>query len=197
MLKAELIKLAEWAWKDAPDTDEQQAIYSRALRDKLGKLKLTYRVVWEPGPGDEVRERVEAVKRWFVNDWQTLDNKIKSSIVEGVAVFLAMFDMPDVAKVFCPDAPEIPGDPQAISVQAQARKKAAPPAPRKGQETQEPSTGDGHSQEPDKRPGAGAAPWAGLESDKKPDGGAEEKKPIPGKAGADRNRGAATPAPAP
>ena len=157
VLKAELIKLAEWAWKDAPDTDEQQAVYSRALRGKLDKLKLTYRVVWEPGPGDEVRERVEAVKRWFVNDWQTLDNKIKSSIVEGVSVFLALFDMPDVAQVFCPDAPEVPDDPQAISVQAQARKKAELAATRKGQETQEPSTGDGHSQEPDKRPGAGVA----------------------------------------
>ena len=190
VLKAELIKLAEWTWKDAPDTDEQQAVYSRALRDKLDKLKLTYRVVWEPGPGDEVRERVEAVKRWFVNDWQTLDNKIKSSIVEGVSVFLAMFDLPDVAKVFCPDAPEIPGDPQAISIHAQARKKAAPPATRKGQETQEPSTGDGHFQEPDKCPGAGVAePGAGLESDKKPDGDDEEKKPIPGKAGADRIEG--------
>ena len=179
VLKAQLIKLAEWAWKDAPDTDEQQAVYSRPLRDKLDKLKLTYRVVWEPGPGDEVRERVEAVKRWFVNDWQTLDNKIKSSIVEGVAVFLAMFDMPDVAKVFCPDAPEVPGDPQAIFVQAQARKKAELAATRKGQETQEPSTGDGHSQEP----------AAGLESDKKPDGDDEEKKPIPGKAGAERIEG--------
>ena len=72
------------------------------MLNKLDELKLTYRVVWDPGPGDEVRERVEAVKRWFVNDWQTLDNKVKSSIVEGVSVFLAMFDMPDVAKVFCP-----------------------------------------------------------------------------------------------
>ena len=190
VLKAELIKLAEWAWKDAPDTDEQQAVYSRPLRDKLDKLKLTYRVVWEPGPGDEVRERVEAVKRWFVNDWQTLDNKIKSSIVEGVAVFLALFDMPDVAQVFCPDAPEIPDDPQAISVQAQARKKAALAATRKGQETQEPSTRDGHSQEPDKGPGAGVEKAeAGLGSDKKPDGDDEEKKPIPGKAGADRIEG--------
>ena len=190
VLKAELIKLAEWAWKDAPDTDEQQAVYSRPLRDKLDKLKLTYRVVWEPGPGDEVRERVEAVKRWFVNDWQTLDNKIKSSIVEGVSVFLALFDMPDVAQVFCPDAPEVPDDPQAISVQAQARKKAAQAATRKGQETQEPSTRDGHSQEPDKGPGAGVEKAeAVLESDKKLDGDDEEKKPIPGKAAANRIEG--------
>ena len=143
LVGANKMALAEWVWKGAADPKEQRAVYSRPLRDKLDKLKLTCRVVWDPGPGDEVRERVEAVKRWFVNDWQTLDNKIKSSIVEGVSVFLAMFDMPDVAKVFCPDAPEIPDDPQAISVQAQAREKAALAATRKGQETQEPPKGPG------------------------------------------------------
>ena len=177
---ANKMELAEWVWKGAADPKEQRTVYSRALRDKLGKLKLTYRVVWDPGPGDEVRERVEAVKRWFVNDWQMLDNKIKSSIVEGVSVFLAMFDMPDVAQVFCPDAPEMPDDPQAISVQAQARKKAELAATRKGQETQE----------PDKGPGAGVEKAEeGLESDKKPDGDDEEKKPIPGKAGENRIEG--------
>ena len=101
-----------------------QAVYTRPMKAKLDELKITYRIVWEPGAGDEVRERVEAVKRWFVHDWQTLDNKVKSSIVEGVSVFLAMFDMPDVAKVFCPDAPEVPDDPQAITVQAQLRRIA-------------------------------------------------------------------------
>ena len=68
---------------------------------------------------------MEAVKRWFVHDWQTLDNKIKSSIVEGVSVFLAMFDMPDVAKVFCPAAPHISDDPQAIILQAQLKRLKA------------------------------------------------------------------------
>ena len=100
--QAHIMTLAEWLWKDIPGTEEVRAAYSRPMLNKLDELKLTYRVVWDPGPGDEVRERVEAVKRWFVNDWQTLDNKVKSSIVEGVSVFLAMFDMPDVAKVFCP-----------------------------------------------------------------------------------------------
>ena len=111
LVGANKMALAEWVWEGAGNPKEQQAVYSRALKEKLDKLKLTYRVVWEPGRGNDVRERVEAVKRWFVHDWQTLDNKIKSSIVEGVSVFLAMFDMPDVAKVFCPDAPDISDDP--------------------------------------------------------------------------------------
>ena len=57
------------------------------MKAKLDQHKIAYRIVWEPGPGDEVRDRVETVKRWFVHDWQTLDNKVKSSIVEGVSVF--------------------------------------------------------------------------------------------------------------
>ena len=67
-----------------------------------------------------MRERVAAVKRWFENDWQKLDNKIKSSIVEGVSVFLSMFDMPDVAAVFCPPPPEVSDDPRRIGPKARA-----------------------------------------------------------------------------
>ena len=52
-----------------------------------------------------MRHRVEAVGRWYANDWQKLDNKIKSSIVEGVSVFLSIFDLPEVARVFCPPCP--------------------------------------------------------------------------------------------
>ena len=54
----------------------------------------------------EIRLRVEAVHRWYVDDWNTLDNKIRSNIVEGVSVFLSMFDLPAVARVFCPPEPE-------------------------------------------------------------------------------------------
>ena len=54
----------------------------------------------------EIRLRVEAVNRWYVHDWNTLDNKIRSSIVEGVSVFLSLFDVPAVARVLCPPAPQ-------------------------------------------------------------------------------------------
>ena len=71
----------------------------------------------ESSSAREIRLRVEAVNRWYVHDWNTLDNKIRSSIVEGVSVFLSMFDLPSVARVFCPPAPGAastgydPGDP--------------------------------------------------------------------------------------
>ena len=119
ILQAQPMNLAEWVWDDTDDPEESQAEYTRPMEAKLDELGIDYRIVWESGPGEEMRERVEAVKRWFVHDWQALDNKVKSSIVEGVSVFLAMFDMPDVAKVFCPKAPKESDDPQAIEAQAQ------------------------------------------------------------------------------
>ena len=118
--KPKMFDLAEWDMKSTPDGKEMRAVYTVELGHKLEELEIQPRIVWEPGAGDDVRERVAAVKRWFENDWQKLDNKIKSSIVEVVSVFLSMFDMPDVAAVFCPPAPEVSDDPKHIGPKARA-----------------------------------------------------------------------------
>ena len=124
-LAPQLENLEQWDWTRTPGGQQHRAVYTRPLKAKLEELKITHEIVWESGPGKDTRERVEAIKRWFVHDWQNLDNKIKSSIVEGVSVFLSMFDMPDVAKVFCPAAPHITDDPQAIILQAQIKRLKA------------------------------------------------------------------------
>src|SRR6202451_3025693 len=47
--------------------------------------------------------QLEAVKRWFNDDWRRIEPKLRTSIVEGVSVFLSLFDdNPKVKKVFCP-----------------------------------------------------------------------------------------------
>lgn len=49
------------------------------------------------------RWQFEAVKRWFYHDWLRIDNKLRTSIVEGISVFLSLFDdNPAVKRVFCP-----------------------------------------------------------------------------------------------
>ena len=58
------------------------------------------------GAGGEFREQVEAVERWYRKDWMALDAKLRTSIVEGISVFLSLFDQPDVAGVFCPPPPD-------------------------------------------------------------------------------------------
>ena len=114
-------ELADWTWTTVVGEELWETTASTALREKLEELKLTCRVVWEPGSGTDIRERVEAVKRWYIHDWQKLDNKIKSSIVEGVSVFLSLFDMPDVARVFCPPPPKDRAGVEAGDMEAKAQ----------------------------------------------------------------------------
>jgi hypothetical protein len=48
-------------------------------------------------------QQLEAVKRWFYNDWRRIEPKLRTSIVEGISVFLSLFDdNPAVKKSFCP-----------------------------------------------------------------------------------------------
>ncbi len=99
--------VAAWVWKKHPvDPDD---VITRGTPERIAVLTthdITYRIErTETEAAKEIRLRVEAVHRWYVHDWNTLDNKIRSSIVEGVSVFLSMFDLPAVARVFCPPPP--------------------------------------------------------------------------------------------
>ena len=49
------------------------------------------------------QEILEGVKRWFYQDWRRIENKLRTSIVEGISVFLSLFDdNPVVKRTFCP-----------------------------------------------------------------------------------------------
>ena len=92
---------------DPADRNRFRARAEAAVLTYLTQHQITHdRERFESTTAQEIRLRVEAVNRWYVHDWNTLDNKIRSSIVEGVSVFLSMFDLPSVARVFCPAAPE-------------------------------------------------------------------------------------------
>ena len=62
------------------------------------------RTVHGPDPANaEKLAQLEAVKRWFNDDWRRIEPKLRTSIVEGVSVFLSLFDdSPKVKRVFCP-----------------------------------------------------------------------------------------------
>ena len=119
----------EWVTIDATETRNEEQIFAldelgfvshpmdpTRLRAKPSAEAIKYlkdhKITWtaerrESASAQDIRLRVEAVNRWYVHDWNTLDNKIRSSIVEGVSVFLSMFDLPSVSRVFCPAAPRI------------------------------------------------------------------------------------------
>ena len=87
-----------------------QAPDSEALRETLNKLKVSMDVWTEPPTIQAAlsdRRRLDAIKRWYEHDWSKLDTKVASTIVEGLSVFLSVFDLPDVADVFCPPAPVV------------------------------------------------------------------------------------------
>jgi len=57
-----------------------------------------------PVPEDK-KEQLEAVKRWYDHDWKRIEPKLRTSIVEGISVFLSLFDdNPAVKRTFCPPA---------------------------------------------------------------------------------------------
>jgi len=62
------------------------------------------RSVLDPSQAEpEKLEQLEAVKRWFEDDWKRIEPKLRTSIVEGISVFLSLFDdNPKVKRVFCP-----------------------------------------------------------------------------------------------
>jgi hypothetical protein len=84
-----------------------------------------HKIPYEVRTGDAAicadrRHRLEAIDRWFTNTWRRLDSRVKASIVEGVVVFLSLFDEnPAVYRAFCPPRavyadPAKPGQPQPL-----------------------------------------------------------------------------------
>jgi hypothetical protein len=77
--------------------------------------------IYQPQPVDpRKRELFEAVDRWYWEHWKHLRADIKTSVVQGIAVFLSLFDTdPDVKRVFCPpkelyQGQCLPTDPDAV-----------------------------------------------------------------------------------
>ena len=98
--------LRKWTWTRVPGTGKVASRLAPALEARLKELKVNYRTEDTSGvAGSEFAERVEAVARWYVKDWSELDAKLRTSIVEGISVFLSLFDQPEVAGVFCPPPP--------------------------------------------------------------------------------------------
>ena len=99
--------LEGWGWDMAPGAGTVACRFDAERGARLEKLKVEYAT--EPvgsGAGREYAEQVDAVERWYRKDWMALDAKLRTSIVEGISVFLSLFDQPDVAGVFCPPPPK-------------------------------------------------------------------------------------------
>jgi hypothetical protein len=77
------------------------------LCDMLRNKKIPFQFSSDSSSDRDFRkwEQLEAVKRWFHHDWKRIEPKLRTSIVEGISVFLSLFDdNPDVKRTFCPPA---------------------------------------------------------------------------------------------
>jgi hypothetical protein len=87
-----------------------RAPHSEALLSYLESQVIVYELQTESGRAidglicdDDKRQQFEAVQRWFYQDWARIEPKLRTSIIEGISVFLSLFDdNPDVKRVFCP-----------------------------------------------------------------------------------------------
>jgi hypothetical protein len=89
-----------------PNEDRYLAPATPELRQTLRKRGIPYesRSLHDPSQAEpEKLDQLQAVKRWFDEDWRRIEPKLRTSIVEGISVFLSLFDdNPKVKKVFCP-----------------------------------------------------------------------------------------------
>jgi TraM recognition site of TraD and TraG len=110
---------------------KNKAERSRDLEQKLDPLapEIRYEIHREPLPQtDPIKwEHLESVRRWYKNDWMQLETKLRTSIVEGISVFLSLFDDPHIKKIFCP--PKETYDPQLNIRNEQGQFKYGTPLP--------------------------------------------------------------------
>lgn len=97
--------LSAWPWHDDADGRETWTEWSGDLEETLRAARVHWRIDdAKPSPGlaDKVAQ-FEAVKRWFEDDWTRIEPKLRTSIIEGISVFLSLFDdNPRVKYTFCP-----------------------------------------------------------------------------------------------
>jgi TraM recognition site of TraD and TraG len=93
------------------ETNRMKAPSSADLRAVLDKNRIEYEIQTEPAlpdhgaadSNDEKQQQFEAVKRWFYQNWLRIEPRLRTSIIEGISVFLSLFDdNPAVKRVFCP-----------------------------------------------------------------------------------------------
>ncbi len=93
--------LRRWTFRREAD-EQMSAEKDAALYEALAKLGIDHTDLSPPRRASQRLERIEAVERWFHHDWLKIDQKLRTSIVEGISVFLGLFDQPEIARVFCP-----------------------------------------------------------------------------------------------
>jgi hypothetical protein len=97
------------------------APWSKILEDTISGKTTIEALVYSRKPFDPVeKKRWESVNFWYWEHWKHFRAEVKTSIVQGIAVFLSLFDTdPNVRRVFCPPRELYEGKPCATDPNGQ------------------------------------------------------------------------------
>jgi hypothetical protein len=92
----------EFQWN--PQANLYIAAWDEQLEVALTEQTSIEFLVFTRKPSDPAsRERFRSVQYWYWEHWKFFRSEVKTSIVQGIAVFLSLFETdPDVRRVFCP-----------------------------------------------------------------------------------------------
>ena len=99
--------LDNFVWERDDTTSSMKSVRTDDLERFLKEKKIDYELFSTTADRDPAlsrkQEQFAAVKRWFRHDWTRIEPKLRTSIVEGISVFLSLFDdNPSVKYTFCP-----------------------------------------------------------------------------------------------
>ena len=100
-------ELDQFDWEKDEEACAMKARHTDSLAAFLKEKNIAFELlsVLNNGAGPDARRQAQfaAVKRWFTFDWMRIEPKLRTSIVEGISVFLSLFDdNPSVKHTFCP-----------------------------------------------------------------------------------------------
>jgi len=86
------------------DSDQYVAQYAEALERFLQKETPIRATIYSTKPCDARNAlQFDSVNYWYWEHWKFFRYEVKTSIIQGIAVFLSLFEAdPDVRRVFCP-----------------------------------------------------------------------------------------------
>jgi hypothetical protein len=96
--------LAPFGFELDHDANQYIAPWSEILESNIREQTTIEARIYSRKPYDPVeKERWRSVNFWYWEHWKHFRAEVKTSIVQGIAVFLSLFETdPDVRRVFCP-----------------------------------------------------------------------------------------------
>jgi hypothetical protein len=97
--------LNAWDWHDSADLATTSTEWHPDVEEALRAAGVPWQIERQEQDAHTLEQEAKfgAVKRWFEDDWMRIEPKLRTSIVEGISVFLSLFDdNPRVKHTFCP-----------------------------------------------------------------------------------------------